>query len=151
MRGASSAPSGVWLALQLSLVTGLPGPRFFKFPVWWEILSLFLLAISLLTLYCFFSFIKVYSSLVPMFIFTLLKFLCVHAQLCLTLCDPMAHSLPGSSFHGIHQGRKLGWVAISFSRGSSRPRDWTRVSCISCIGRRILYHCITCGKYFYFV
>ena len=51
------------------------------------------------------------------------------AQSCLTLCDPVDCSLPGSSIHGIHQGRILEWVAISFSRGSSRPRYQTCVSC----------------------
>ena len=45
------------------------------------------------------------------------------AQSCLTLCDPMDCSLPGSSVHGIFQARVLEWVAISFSRGSSWPRD----------------------------
>ena len=50
------------------------------------------------------------------------------AQSCLTLCDPMDCSLPGSSVHGILQARILEWVAISFSRGSSRPRDQTQVS-----------------------
>ena len=45
------------------------------------------------------------------------------AQLCLTLCDPMDCSPPGSSVHGILQARILEWVAISFSRGSSQPRD----------------------------
>ena len=40
-----------------------------------------------------------------------------------TLCDPMDHSLPGSSVHGILQAKILEWVAISSSRGSSRPRD----------------------------
>ena len=50
------------------------------------------------------------------------------AQLCLTLCDPMDCSLPRSSVHGIFQAGVLQWVAISFSRASSRPRDWTRVS-----------------------
>ena len=49
-------------------------------------------------------------------------------QSCPILCDPMDYSLPGSSFHGIFQARVLEWVAISFSRGSSRPRDWTQVS-----------------------
>ena len=44
-------------------------------------------------------------------------------QLCLTLCHPMDCSLPGSSIHGIFQARILEWVAISFSRRSSRPRD----------------------------
>ena len=47
---------------------------------------------------------------------------------------PMDCSPPGSSVHGIFQAWILEWVAISFFRGSSRPRDWTWVSCI--IGRR---------------
>ena len=50
------------------------------------------------------------------------------AQLCLTLCDPMDCSLPGSSVHGIFQVRVLEWVAISFSRESSQPKDRTWVS-----------------------
>ena len=50
------------------------------------------------------------------------------------LCDPVDCSPPGSSVHGILQARVLEWVAISFSRGSSQPRDRTRVSCIA--GRR---------------
>ena len=56
------------------------------------------------------------------------------AQSCLTLCDPVDCSLPGSSVDGILQARILEWVAISFSRGSSRPRDRTQVSRIG--GRR---------------
>ena len=52
-------------------------------------------------------------------------------QSCLTLCDPVDWSLPGSSIHGIFQARVLEWVAISFSRGSSWPRDRTRVSHIA--------------------
>ena len=56
------------------------------------------------------------------------------AQLCVTLCDPMDCSLPGSSIHGIFQASVLEWVAISFSKESSRPRDETQVSCI--VGRR---------------
>ena len=59
---------------------------------------------------------------------------CMHAQSCLTLFDPMGCSLPASSIHGIFQARILEWVATSFSRGSSQPRDQT---CISCIGREI--------------
>ena len=49
-------------------------------------------------------------------------------QSCLTLCDPMDCSPSGSSVCGILQARILEWVAISFSRGSSWPRDWTHVS-----------------------
>ena len=44
-------------------------------------------------------------------------------QLHLTLCDPMDCSSPGSSVHGISQARILEWVAISFSRGPSQPKD----------------------------
>ena len=57
-------------------------------------------------------------------------------QSCLTLCDPMDCSLPGSSIHGIFQARVLEWVAVSFSRGSSPPRDQTQVS-------RIVGRCFT--------
>ena len=53
------------------------------------------------------------------------------AQSCLTLSDPMDCSPPGSSVHGIFQARILEWAAISFSRGSSQPRDRTRVSCVA--------------------
>ena len=47
---------------------------------------------------------------------------------CLTLCNPMDCSLPGSSVHGMLQARTLEWVAISSSKGSSQPRDQTQVS-----------------------
>ena len=53
------------------------------------------------------------------------------AQSCLTLCDPMDYSLPRSSVHEILQATILEWVTICFSRGSSRPRNGTRVSCIA--------------------
>ena len=49
-------------------------------------------------------------------------------------CSP-----PGSSVHGISPARILEWVTISYSRGSSWSRDWTHASCISCIGRQVLY------------
>ena len=58
-------------------------------------------------------------------------------QLCLTLCNPMDHSPPGSSVHGILQARILEWVAIPFSRGSSWPRDQAQVSHIA--GRFFTY------------
>ena len=56
------------------------------------------------------------------------------AQSCPTLCYSMDGSLPGFSVHGIFQARVLEWVAFSFSRGSSGPRDRTQVS--SVVGRR---------------
>ena len=49
----------------------------------------------------------------------------------LFLCEPMNVSPPGSSVHGILQAKILEWVATPFSRGSSQPRDQTRVSCIA--------------------
>ena len=56
-------------------------------------------------------------------------FLCdLVSVLCLTLATPWHCSPPVSSVHGIFQARLLEWVAISFSSGSSQPRDWTRVS-----------------------
>ena len=62
---------------------------------------------------------------------------CLVAKLCLTLYDLMNYSPSGSSIRGISQARILEWVAISFSRGSSQPRDQT---CISCIAGRFFYH-----------
>ena len=58
------------------------------------------------------------------------------ARWCLTLCDPTDCGPPGSSVHGILQGRILEWIAISFSRESSQPRHR---SFVSCIDRWILY------------
>ena len=66
--------------------------------------------------------------------------MCSLAQLCPTLCDPMDCSPPGSSVHGILQARILEWVALPFSRGFSQPRDQAHISCVSCIGRRVLDH-----------
>ena len=55
------------------------------------------------------------------------------AKLCLTLCNPMDCSPPGSFVHGTFQARILEWVAISSSKEPSQPRDWTWVFCIFCI------------------
>ena len=49
------------------------------------------------------------------------------------------YSLSGSSVNGIFQARILVWVATAYFRGFSPPRDQTPVSCVSCIGRQILY------------
>ena len=54
-------------------------------------------------------------------------------------CGPMDCSPPGSSVHGIFRARILEWVAISFSRGISQPRDQIWVS----FGRQSLHHCVT--------
>ena len=54
---------------------------------------------------------------------------CLVSKSCLPLYNPTAWGPPGSSVHGISQARMLEWVSLSFSRGSSWPKDWTRVSC----------------------
>ena len=69
-------------------------------------------------------------------------------------CSVMSHSLqphelytpPGFSVYGIFQARILECVAISYSRGSAWPKDGTHVSCVSCLGRQILYHWATMDR-----
>ena len=71
--------------------------------------------------------------------FALLSLTCVctgSLQLCLTLCEPMDCSPPGSSVHGILQARILEWVALPSSRGSSPLRNRTHTSCDSCLKDR---------------
>ena len=58
----------------------------------------------------------------------------------LTLCNPMDRRPPGSSVHGILQARILEWVVMPSSRGSTRPRDRTQVSYVSCTGKCVLYN-----------
>ena len=67
----------------------------------------------------------------------------VCTQSFLTHCNPMDCKLLGS--HGIFQARMLEWVAISYSTGSSQPRDQIWVSYVSFIGRQIMYLCATWG------
>ena len=65
---------------------------------------------------------------------------CLVTKLCPTLGDPMDCSPWGSSVHGVSQARIREWVAMPSSRKSSRPKDQSCVSCVSCIGKRILHH-----------
>ena len=67
----------------------------------------------------------------------------VVAQSYPTFCDPLDCSPPGCSVCGILQARILEWVAMPSSRASSQPRDRTHISCVSCVGRRVPYHCTT--------
>ena len=68
----------------------------------------------------------------------------LHAQSVVSaICDPIDCGPPSSSVHGIFQARILEWVAISLSRESSWPRDWTHNSCISSTGRWVPHHCTT--------
>ena len=67
----------------------------------------------------------------------------VHARSfysCPALWDTVDHSLPGSPVHGIVLARKLEWIAMPSSRGSSQLRNGTHISYVSCTGRRVLYH-----------
>ena len=64
-------------------------------------------------------------------------------QLCLTFFSPIDCSPPSFSVHGILQARISKWFAVSYYRGFSQPRDQTCISCVSCIGRQILYYCAT--------
>ena len=72
-----------------------------------------------------------------------LSLVCVWSVMSDSLWPPGLYITPDSSVYRIFQARTLEWVAVSYSRESSPPRDWTRVSYISCIGRWILYHCTT--------
>ena len=76
------------------------------------------------------------------------KSMCSQLLSCVWLfVTPMDYSSPpspGCSVHGIFQARISEWDVISFSRGSFWPRDWIHVFYISCTGRQILYHCVTC-------
>ena len=64
---------------------------------------------------------------------------CCHFN-CVQLCDAVDYSPPGSSVHGILQLRILEWTDISYSRGSFQPRNQTRMSYVSWIGKKNLYH-----------
>ena len=66
-------------------------------------------------------------------------YVCMCAQLSPTLCDSMDCSPPGSSVHEVFQARILERVAISFSRESPPPRDWSLISWVFCIGRQIFF------------
>ena len=68
---------------------------------------------------------------------------CSVTQLRLPFREPIGCSSPGFSVHGSFQVRTLDWIAVTYSRGSSPPRDHTCISCISCIDRPFLYHCAT--------
>ena len=65
---------------------------------------------------------------------------CLVTQSCPTLCNPLHCSPPGSSVHGISHPRILGWVAMSFSRTSSWPRDQTCISRVSWVADRLFTH-----------
>ena len=123
-------------AMQMDSVPSDPPEKLLEFKVlhkWWCVYHTYshVLYIYYITTY----------TMIYIYIYILSCWLC--AQSCLTLCNPMDCSLPGSSIHGIFQARILEWVAISFCRGSTRPKDRTHLSCVSCLDRQILYHYTT--------
>ena len=77
---------------------------------------------------CLYVFVKTQTVQVKQVYCTAYK---LYSIKCPTLCDPMDCSPPGSSVHGILQARILEWGAISSSRGSSRPRNRTQISCMA--------------------
>ena len=82
------------------------------------------------------------------------SYLCVCIQLtqsCLTLYNPMDCRLPGTSVLGIFQATILEWVATSYTRGSFQPKHWILISCISCVGRQILYYWATREAYHIYI
>ena len=87
-----------------------------------------------------------HTEIIPFLLFTVDMSVCICVQSCPTRCNPMDCRLPGSSVHGTSQAKILEWVAVTFSRGSSEPRDLTHVSCVSCIGRWALYQ-LSPGRY----
>ena len=69
---------------------------------------------------------------------------CLHVnspQSCLTLCDPMDCSLPGSSVHGILQTRIVKWGCCTLLQGIVLTQELAHTSCISCTGSWVFYHC----------
>ena len=86
----------------------------------------------------FFCPFTLFSRIVLNSFLYLLNVLCAQSS-CLTLCDCMDCNPLGSSVHGISQVRVLEWVAISYSRGSSQPRDRSSVSCVSYIAGGFFY------------
>ena len=72
---------------------------------------------------------------------SLVSFHCMLSHFsCVQLCNSMDCSLPDSSVHGIPQVRILEWVVMTSSKGSSKLKDQTSFSYVSCIGRWVLYH-----------
>ena len=124
--------------ISLHLGTHLLSKYTFWFPASLPLLQLFFLLWEELFLN---------HTLLGKFFFYLLLFCKEHVcmcpqslQSCLTLCDLMDCSPPGSSVHGDSPARIIECIAISTARGSSQPKDGTHVSYVSCIGRQVLYH-----------
>ena len=120
----------VLVCIPTNSVRGLPFLNVHECPV---VLVLFVV------FYCLYSFDHDWLTIFREIAFWVFCVMCLCAQSCPVLWDPMDCSPQIYSVHWIFQARLLDWVAISYSRRSSWTRDQTWVSCISCIGRQIPY------------
>ena len=123
----------VWGSRSKSVILSLSSKETIFSALYWSIVDL-QSCVSLGYIAKWFSYIYIYTYICICIFFAGAFSLIVKvkvAQLCPTLCYPMYYSPPGSSIHGTLQARILEWVAISFSRGSSSPRDQTQVSHIA--------------------
>ena len=91
----------------------------------WNSATIDLITVSVVLTFPEFHFMKSYTV---QYFQTFLKWWWFSCSVMSNSCSLMDYSPPGSSVHGISQARIVEWVAISFSRGSSQPRDWARVS-----------------------
>ena len=106
--------------------------------------NIYIIGYKLYIIICILLTYIVYTyNIYTIYVYIYSEFACIRTQSCLTLCNPMHCTLPGSSVHGILKARILEWDAISSSRESSQPRDQTRVSCNSCIGSECFYYWAT--------
>ena len=98
-----------------------------------------ILTITLAGGYCHHPILQMRKLGSPRVLVILSLFVC--AQSCPTLCNSMDGSPPSSSVHQIFQAPRLEWVAISYSKGSSQPRDQTCITCFSCMAGNSLLLC----------
>ena len=103
---------------------------------------------NIMLLYYICMYYIIYDICIIIILMTLINYILygwyMHGLSYLTLCDSTDCGPPGFSVRGISQARILEWVAISYSRWSSQPRDQTSISCID---RQIFYHCATWKNY----
>ena len=98
---------------------------------WWPLVRFVWSYFPLLWIWTISIYLSKTKHLLPLFFLNWSIVDLLVAQSCPTLCNPMDCGPSGSSVHGILQARILEGVSILFSRGSSRPRDWTQVSCFA--------------------
>ena len=118
-----------WLVLDPKIMHLVPPLVYYLLVLWCIFFSSIYFYWSSVALLCYYSFCCRAKWISYMYTYEKVQVLV--AWSCPTLCDPMDHSPPGSSVHGILQARILEWLAILFPKGSSWPRYWNWVSCIA--------------------